>query len=288
MSLLGNIFSIFGKEKRKYQPEQSNSYAGYAALPPEAQKLWQQQFQRMGAAQQFDPTRMQYAQQPRDMFGSQELYNLQQRYPNQGIQQVGLTEPLHQFEQNALSQYGSPDYSPQGLQPYEQAFDPMRQALSGEINRNADMLRSQQAGAFGANDPRGLNVGSSPELIADMLTQQERQRRLDQMNMDIRNSALGLRESTLANMLGAGGQIREQNQQLLNNASGMSMAQNSPQNQFMEYISRILQGLPNSQYSNTIGARPAIPGNMQKLGAVMNATERDIGNILGSFLGGGR
>lgn len=285
LSMAGSLFGAAGRDKKRYQPEQTHSYQGYAALPPEAQKLWQQQFQRMGGAEQFDPNTMRYAQRPNDMFGSQELFNLQQRYPNQGVQQVGVQEPLHAFERTALSQYGNPDFSQEGLQPYEQAFEPDRKLLTGEINRNADRMRSQQAGAYGANDPTGLNIGSSPERITDMLMQQERQRRLDQMNFDIRNSALGLRESSLANMLGAGGQIRGQNQEQLNNASGQGMAQNSRQNQFMQYMLAILQGLPGSQSSSTIGAYPAQPGFLQKFGAGLQGA----GDMMGkqNYFGGG-
>jgi hypothetical protein len=286
LSMAGSLFGAFGKEKRGYQPETQNRYSGYYGLPPEAQHLWQEQFRRMGGAQQYDPNLMQQYGQPNDMFGSQELANLQQRTPGRGVYQVGVTEPLHAFEKQALGAYGKPDYSQAGLAPYEMAYDPMRKALTGQINDESERLRTQQAGMFGANDPRGLNMGSSPERIADMLAQQEREKRLDQMNMDIRNSALGLRESTLANMLGAGGQIREQNQQLLQNASGQGMAQNSPQNQFMQYMLAMLQGLPQSEYSNMRGATPAVPGWAQKLGAGMQGTADMMGKS--KDFGGGR
>lgn len=281
LSGLGSLFGAFGKEKKGYSPETSNSYSGYYGLPPEAQKLWQEQFARMGGTQQYDPNLLRFAKQPNDIFGSQELYNLQGRYPNRGVEQIGVTEPLHQFERNALGQYGNPDYSPAGLAPYEQAYDPMRKALSGQINSEAERFRTQQAGMFGANDPRGLNAGGSAELIADVIAQQEREKRLDQMNMDIRNSALGLRETTLANMMGAGGQIRDFNQQLLDNASGRGMAENSPQNQFMQYMLAMLQGLPQSQYSNMRGATPAQPGWAQKLGAGMQGAANLFGKMGG-------
>lgn len=274
---LGSLFGAFSKDKKRYQPEQSNSYSGYWALPPEAQRLWQEQFARMGNTQPFDPNLMQNYGQPNDMFGSQELYNLQKRTPGRGVYQVGVTEPLHAFERQALSQYGNPDYSAKGLAPYEEAFDPFRKALMGQINSEAERFRTQQAGAFGANDPRGLNAGGSAELIADVIAQQEREKRLDQMNMDIRNSALGLRESTLANMLGAGGQIRDFNQQLLENASGRGMAENSPQNQFMQYMLAMLQGLPQSQTSNMMGARPSVPSWGQKMAAGLGG----LGSIFG-------
>ncbi len=278
-SLLGSIFG--GGKRGSGTPQQSSSSQGYNALPPEAQAVYRQYFNKLSglASNPYAQNRMGFAGKPNDIFGSQELYNLQQTQPNEGVRPIGVQEPFNQVQQNALGAFANPDYSEGGLSQYLQPFQGARDRALEGINRNASTLfsgikgREARVGSL-ARDP--MYGGQLPQL------EEARARAIGDLEAGFNEKALGLRQQSLADMLGAGGQIQQQNQAGLQAASGQGLAQANPAYGQALALMQLLQGIPNSSSGNSIGATPWQPSNLTKLG---NAGLGLFGNQFGGIFG---
>jgi hypothetical protein len=258
--------SIFGgKQKGSDAPAQSSSSQGYNALPPEAQAVYRQYFNKLSrlANNPYAQNRMGFAGKPNDIFGSQELYNLQQTQPNQGVRPIGVQEPFNQVQQNALGAFANPDYSQGGLAQYLQPFQGARDRALEGINRNASTLfsgikgREARVGSL-ARDP--MYGGQLPQL------EEARARAIGDLEAGFNEKALGLRQQSLADMLGAGGQIQQHNQAGLQAASGQGLAQSNPLYGQAQALMQLLQGIPNSSSGNSMGTMPWQPSNLTKAG----------------------
>jgi hypothetical protein len=263
-SLLG---SLFGGNDQEAQPERRSETTGYNALPPEAQRAYQQYFSMLNNLGQnpYDQRRMGFAQKPNDIFGSQELYNLQQTQPNQGVRPIGVQEPFNQVQRNAFDMYAKPDYSQAGLSQYLQPFEAARNRALESINRgtmgaHSDVAdRSSQMGNLGRN---GAIDRQAPAI------EEARARAIADMEGGFGEKALGLREMSLANMLGAGNAIQGHNQAGLEAASGKGLAMSNPAfGRALAYM-QLLAGLPNAGQSSSVGAIASQPSPFKMAGNI--------------------
>lgn len=263
-SLLG---SLFGGNDEEAQPQRSAESTGYNALPPEAQRLYQQYFSMLNNLGQnpYDQRRMGFAQKPNDIFGSQELYNLQQTQPGQGVRPVGVQEPFNQVQRNAYGMHANPDYSQAGLSQYMQPFEAARNRALENINRSTNIAHSDVAdrtSALGTLTRDGSINRQSPAI------EEARARAIADMEGMFGEKALGLREMSLANMLGAGNAIQGHNQAGLEAASGRGLAMSNPEyGRALAYM-QLLAGLPNAGMSNSVGAIAAQPSPFRQAGNV--------------------
>ena len=176
---VGLAGTLFGGQKGNAPSHSSSSASGYAALPPEVQKLW-----------------LDYAKQLEQYQGGN----------NQGLR----TEPLNPYQQQALEAYGNPDYSQQGLAPYTQPY----QHILDRINERYDTELAQQRGNFAANNSGKGFYNSGAQRNANMLNE-SRKRSLAEAEADITNQALNLRNQTLGQQFNAGATLRGYNQENL-------------------------------------------------------------------------
>ncbi len=256
-----------GDEEGTGTPEQKSESQGYNALPPEAQAVYQQYFNMLRGLgnNPYAKNRMGFAGKPNDMFGSQELYNLQQTQPNEGVRPIGSLEPFNQVQKNALGAFANPDYSQAGLAQYLQPFQGARDRALEGINRNASTLfsgikgREARVGSL-ARDP--MYGGQLPQL------EEARARAIGDMEAGFNQQALGLRGQSLADMFNSGNSIQEQNQNMLNAASGQGLAQSNPAYGQAAAFLQLLAGMPNAGMGSGIGAIPRQPSSFSRLGGL--------------------
>lgn len=247
----GMAGSLFGGKKGG-SPAQSQ--AGYGALPPQAKGLYDALFSQIGGIGGFanDPTRYGKAFDPStNPYASQALYELQQANPESNIRPLGSIEPFNQYQQNALNQYGNPDYSPEGS--LSQYFNPYRQVGSDAINRGYDISASKLRGDANARNPLGAN--SSARAIQMQLQEESRMRALAENDFNSFEKALGLRSQSLSDMLNAGNLVQRQNQAELQSALPQNAGMYNPQYQYALLQSDLLsKAIPQTSYSS--GATP--------------------------------
>lgn len=264
-SLAGSIFG--GNKKGTGTPERSTQNSGYAALPPQGQQAYNSYFNMLNnlASNPNATNRMGFAQQPQDIFGSQELYNLQQTQPGQGVKPIGSLEPFNQTQQNALGAYANPDYSQQGLSQYLQPFQGIRDRVLENINRNAQIgfsgIKGREA-RMGSLGRSALYGGQLPQL------EEARARALGDAEANYTLQGLGLRQQSLSDMLNAGNLIQKQNQVGLQAASGQGLAMSNPAYGQAQAYMNLLQGMPNSGTGSSIGAVAPQQNNLSKLGGL--------------------
>lgn len=269
----GLLGSLFGGNDSEATPERQ--YTGYYALPPEARSAYDKYFAKLNSLgnNPYDTARLNRVVKPSSPFDSQELYRLQQATPDRGVEQVGVLEPFHEYEKNALTQAGNPDYSYGALSKY---FDPYHQIVTqsalNQANRTADLNRnfintySQQFGG---------RVGGENSALHTQLNENERNRAEVLADVAGRygsqgfNNAVELRDKSLAGMFEAGGAIRGQNQAKLDAASGRGLSQNNPAYGQLQALMQLLQGIPGA--SESTGAQAAVPSAISKLGNVLLA-----------------
>ncbi len=264
------------------RPAVNDQKSGYEALPPEMKAAYDRYARGLNNIPQnpYDTGRFTQAPQPMSPFESQELYNLQQQTPNQSIKPVGVLEPLNQYQRQALQSYGQPDYTEQGLAPYLSPFEKARQRAYENINsyyndKNAG-IRSREAriGSLARDRDYG---GQTPAV------EEARQRAILDAEAAALSAALGLRSSSLADMLNAGNRVQQYNQTQLQTASPQAINTQSPQYGFAQAYQPLLEGLPNSSFSNQRGGQPSTMGMLGNLGiaAVGDWAQQGINNYLG-------
>ncbi len=257
--------SLFGGGKKGGSPESQTQYSGYAALPQEGKDVYNDYF-RMLHSLSGNPIAMQrmgMAQRPNDMFGSQELYDLQQTQPNQGVRPIGVLEPFNQVQRQALGNYAQPDYSDSGLADYMLPFQNARNRAMENINRSAGT-------AFAGIKGREARTGSlaRDQYYGDQLPQLEEARTRAMLDAEAgyANQALGLRKDSLADMMNSGNLIQKQNQAGLQAASGQSLAASNPAYGQAQAFMQLLAGMPNSSTGQSTGAVAGRDSNLTRAG----------------------
>ncbi len=251
--------------------------SGFAALPPEVQQAFLQQYlpqllqQHQG---KFQTTPLEQARS--GPFESQALQELQD-YSNRnsgifggswGVRPLGQVEPLNQMQQNALGSFGRGLSGLQNELPgyqslyNENVLNPQLQ----EIQRQQDIAQNNLLGAKAGSGNLGA-LGSS--ALGTQLAQQ--QEAANRAMMEARSQgyqqSLGLRQQTLQDMLRAGGQVQGQNQTQLNALQPQLQATAAPAR-----LQQLAQGL-NQFPSGAIGQGqvPTTPDMWSKLGNVGTA-----------------
>jgi hypothetical protein len=247
------------------KPAMNNQRSGYAALPPQGQQAYNRYFDSLNSIPQdpYSTGRFSQVGAPQTPFDSEQLYALQQLMGEQGVNPVGVLEPFNEYQRNALSSYGSPDYTEEGLAQYMAPFRAARERAAMNVNRRFDNqnaeVRSREAriGSLARDRDYG---GQTPAV------EEARQRALIDAEMASLGNALGLRSNSLADMFNAGGRIQQQNQAGLNAASPQAINMQSPQYGFAQAYMPLQQGIANSQYSTQQGGRPSTLGQLGNLG----------------------
>lgn len=173
-----------------------------------------------------------FGRNPQDLMYSQQGNNLQQQYGDQGILPVGVREDPHRFQQQAWEEYGAQDFSPEGLAKYMQPFNQITGVGEDSLNRTYDQLLQKIQGrnaALGSRIRPGTNEVFQNQLNA---VEQERGRALKNLRLEeARKNLVGglnLREQSLGELAGAGADIRGNNQEQLNLASGGGQYRSHP------------------------------------------------------------
>lgn len=272
---------LFGDDNEGAAPQQSNHYTGYNALPEQGRKVYDSYFQMLQALANnpYAQQRMGMAGKPNDMYGSQELYNLQQTQPGQGVRPIGVLEPFNQVQKGALGAYAQPDYTNEGLAQYLQPFQGARDRALENINRDANIGYSGIKGAQAMNgslarDP--MYGGQVPQL------EEARARAIADMEAGFNQQALGLRGQSLSDMLNSGNLIQKQNQAGLTAASGQNLAMSNPAYGQAQAYMQLLQGMPQASSSQSMGD---IAGRPDMLSKISGFGQGMFGNKLGDLFG---
>lgn len=265
LAAAGGLGAAVGASLGSEKPGVQNAYSGYAALPEEAKQAYTRYFNQLQNLPQdpYSTGRFTQVGEPQTPFDSQELYALQQLLGEQGAQPVGVLEPFNEYQRNALSAYGMPDYTEEGLAQFLAPFQNARDRAAMNINRRFDndlaQVRSREARI--GNLARDRDYGGQTPAV-----EEARQRALLDAEAAFTGQALGLRQQSLADMLNAGGMIQRQNQAGLNAASPQSINMQSPQYGMAQAYMPLLSGIPNSSTQNTYGARLSTLGQLGNLG----------------------
>lgn len=282
LAAAGGLGAALGASLDQGKPPVNEQKSGYDALPPALKAVYDRYANSLNSIPQNPYDTGRFAQAPRPMgpFESQELYNLQQYSPNQPIKPVGVLEPMNEFQRQALTAYGRPDYTEQGLAQYMAPFEKARQRAYENVNsfyndKNAN-IRSREAriGSLARDRDYG---GQTPAV------EEARQRALLDAEAAALTAALGLRSSSLADMLNAGNATQQYNQTQLQTASPQAINMQSPQYGFAQAYQPLLQGMPNSQYSNQRGGQPSTMGMLGNFGVAALGDWAQ--NGLNSYLG---
>lgn len=271
-----------GASMDRGKPAVNDQRSGYAALPPELQAPSLRYADQLKNIPQdpYSTGRFSQVGAPQTPFDSEQLYALQQLMGEQGVNPIGVLEPFNEYQRNALSAYGSPDYTEEGLAQYMAPFQAARERAAMNVNRRFDnqlgQVRSREAriGSLARDRDYG---GQSPAV------EEARQRALIDAEMASLGNALGLRSNSLADMFNAGGRIQQQNQSNLNAASPQAINTQSPQYGFAQAYQPLLQGIPNSQYSNQRGGQPSTMGQIGNagIGIFGDWLQQGVNNALG-------
>lgn len=249
----------------KGQPGYENTSSGYNALPPEAQQGFRRYFEGLKDIPQdpYSTGRFSQVQAPQSPFDSEQLYALQQLMGDQGVNPVGVLEPFNEYQRNALTSYGTPDYTEQGLAQYMAPFQQARERAAANINRYYDDqlggVRSREAriGSLARDRDYG---GQSPAV------EEARMRAMLDAEAQATGSALNLRQQSLADMFSSGGAIQQQNQAGLNAASPQAINTYSPEYGFAQAFAPFLQAMPQAQTGSRMDPRKSTLGGIADLG----------------------
>lgn len=264
MGLLQSIERKF-RGALKGKPGYENTASGYNALPPEAQQNFKRFFDSLSAIPQdpYSTGRFSQVQAPQSPFDSEQLYALQQLMGDQGINPVGVLEPFNEYQRNALTSYGIPNYTEQGLSQYMAPFQAARERAAANINRYYDDqlggIRSREAriGSLARDRDYG---GQTPAV------EEARMRAMLDAEAQATNAALNLRSNSLADMLFSGGMIQQQNQAGLNAASPQAINTYSPEYAWAQAYAPFLQAMPQAQSGNRMDPRKSTLGGIADLG----------------------
>lgn len=253
------------------------SQSGFAALPPQVQQAFLQQYlpqllqQNQGKLQTVP-----LGEAPQGPFGSQGLQQLQNySYAHgglfngtEGVNPLGHVEPLNQFQQGALGSFGGGlSGLQQELPGYQDLYNQnVRDPQLREIERQQQQA---QNGLLGANARSGnLGAFGSSALgtqIAELQNHYNQYK--DQAQIGAFQGANNLRNQTLQQMLNAGNQVQQQGQQSLN-AVQPYLQQNLPQQRLQQFAQGLNQ-FPVGQVSQ--GQTPSQPNTLSKIGGVGTA-----------------
>jgi hypothetical protein len=282
-SLLGNLFG--GDEGGQASPTGINGQTqGFAALPPEVQQAWLQQYLPQLLQQHQGKLQTTPLEQARSgPFESQGLQELQD-YANRnagifggswGVRPLGQVEPLNQIQQGALGNVGrglaglSEDLPGYQSLYNQNVLDPQLK----DIQRQQDIAQNNLLGAkAGTGNLGALGSSALGTQLAQNLDNYNRQR--EQARAAGYQHSIGLRNQTLQQMLSAGNQVQAQGQQQLSALQPQLQATAQPQR--LEQLAAGLQRFPASQV--TQGQTPSQPDFLNKVGFG--------GQALGGFLQG--
>lgn len=218
----GILGGMFGNENEGAAP--ASSVNGFAALHPDAQKAWLEQYlpqllEQYKGKFQTGPL----GQAPTGPFASQGLQDLQ-AHSNKvggifgngtGVNPIGAIEPFNQYQQNALSSFGG------GLAGLKNELGGFQDLYNenilnpqlSEIDRDASILNNNLLGQKSGN----LGAFGSSALGTQLAQLQDSANRLKlNARAGAFQGALGLRRQSLQDMLTSGSLIQQQNQGSLN------------------------------------------------------------------------
>ena len=245
-----------------------SSQGGFAALPPEVQKAYLEQYLPQIMEQnkgKFQTTPL--GQAENGPFSSQALQELQQ-YSNQnggifgngtGVKPLGAVEPFNPMQQQALSGFGGGLAGlQQDLPGYQNLYNQnVLNPVLAEIQRQQDIAQNQLLGGkAGGGNLGALGSSALGQQLAGLQEQANRFR--EQAGAKGFESSLGLRRQTLADMLKSGTLQQGQNQQYLN-AIQPQLQQTTPGARTAQFGQQ-LAGFPGSQAQSYTGPSPAQPG----------------------------
>lgn len=311
---VGKVVSgLFGKKKGAAptrSEQKSESRAGFQTYPDELKQAYLQQFLPQALAQSkmpFQSTPM--GQAEAGPFASQGLQQLQQYFNqngspfggNGGAQPLGVVEPLHPWQTQALSQLaqgagtgsGNAAMLGQELAPYQalynenvlnptlESIERQRQmAISGAGAQNLGNLGAQNSSAYGTylgqlqNDYNNMQRGAQAEGF--------------QYAHGMRGQGIEERRQSLMDMLNSGATVQQHNQQYLNYLQPqLQMAANYPQQQVAN-LGQMLGMVPGeSPWSTSSGSSTGAIEGKPNFAARLGATMQSIGSI-GMGMNGGQ
>lgn len=245
---------------------QSSSVSGYKALPLVARQAFDNLFESVKSVGDQDVSPFPYEfykqQSPLGLgpFESSELLKLQQATPDKAIRPTGLLEPFNEFQQNALTSMGRPDYSQGALQQY---MNPFQQNVANStiqgINREADLDKSRLM-----SNNSLLNSRANSAMMGTQLAQNAEAKNrliantLANLNYEGYNQGLNLRNQSVQQQLGAGAQIQQQNQAMLTAANPEGQYQLLPDYIKSKLLTPLFAAFPvNSSESQSSSWQPA-------------------------------
>lgn len=270
----GGLGSLFGGKKKQpgYQ-QQVTQQQGFNTLPEPVRNAYLQQY-LPGILSQYQGKYqgLPMGQAPTGPFASQGLQELQ-NYSNQiggifaggtGVNPLGQVEPFNPYQQQALQSLGG------GIgalgNELSQYMNPYQKFVQDEINRQHSIAQNNALSDFS----RAAGFGGLQSSAYGTLQSQLEQNRLrDQNQAQVQNyqQALGLRRQTLADMLGAGGQIQQQGQNMLG----------ALQPQLQQTLPQARTGLLGQQLGAFQGS--PIGYNYQQMAPKQTAEERIFGGL---------
>ncbi len=290
LGLGGSALGAFGGSSYKPSESELLSDAVYRAMRKDVLPKTKGVYERIAG------TPMQLLQEPTDMFGSPELYALQEARGEAVLPMgyvAGMTDPQRvAIERMAAGQADFQDpFAGETFEQYLQKYqDPYQEQVIestlGDIREQADIARSRlgeaatAAGGFGGSRQAlegALLEAQTQKNIADVGSQL-RQRGLESaMERGFRDYLAGqdIRRQDIASQFGAGAALQEQAQRELDVARGF-------QTEPLEWYQKFLRGFP----AQPTAGREEVTG-LGKIGGALMAASPFGGQISGLFGGGG-